>query len=141
MAKKEAEPKIVLEREYNVPLRKEFLKTPNWKRTKKAAKALREFLIKHMKSDNVKIGKHLNEELWKRGIKKPPHHIKVITKKDDKGLVTAELVGAPVEEKEEEVKGKKEEKKEEKEEEKTKEEEKKEEVKKRKSRSSEERSS
>ena len=46
-----------LERTYNVPLRKEFLKVPKYKRAKKAVKALKQFLAKHMKSDNVKIGK------------------------------------------------------------------------------------
>ena len=30
------EPKVVLERTYNVPLRKEWLKAPKWKRAKKA---------------------------------------------------------------------------------------------------------
>ena len=33
-------------REYNVPLRKEWLKVPVWKRAKKASKALREFFRK-----------------------------------------------------------------------------------------------
>ena len=101
MAKKEEKTKIVLERTYNVPLRKEFLKTPNWKRTKKAVKALKEFLVRHMKPldmdiKNVKIGKHLNEHIWKDGIRNPPHHVKVVATKDDKGLVKAELEGAPV---------------------------------------------
>ena len=116
MAKKEEEgPKVVLEREYNVPLRREFQKSPNWKKTKKAVKALKEFLQKHMKSDDVKLGRYLNEELWKHGMKNPPHHVKVIAKKEDNGVVTAELEGAPVKEEEkgkEPVKG--EEKKEEK---------------------------
>ncbi len=74
MAKKEEEPKNVLEREYNVPLRKEYLKTANWKRSKKASRALREFLIKHMKPEkdekgniHVKIGKYLNEKIWEFG--------------------------------------------------------------------------
>ena len=90
-----------LERTYNVPLRKEFLKVPKYKRAKKAVKALKEFLVKHMKSDNVKIGKYLNDEIWKHGIKNPPHHVKVNAVKDKDDLVTAELVGAPVEKKEE----------------------------------------
>jgi hypothetical protein len=59
---------------------------------------------------NVKIGKYLNEELWKHGMKNPPHHVKIITKKDDKGIVKAELFGAAVEEKKAE-KGKEAEKK------------------------------
>ena len=93
-----------LERTYNVPLRKEFLKVPKYKRAKKAVKALKQFLVKHMKSDNIKIGKYLNDEIWKHGIKNPPHHVKLNAVKDKDGLVTAELVGAPVEEKEEDEK-------------------------------------
>ena len=92
MAKKEESSKTVLERVYNVPLRKEYMKAPNWKRTPKAVKALREFISKHMKSDNVIIGKYANLHLWKHGIKNPPHHIKVNAVKDDKGKVIVELV-------------------------------------------------
>lgn len=95
MAKKEDKPKIVLERTYNVPLRREFQKAPNWRRTKKAVKALREFISKHMKSDNVLIGRYANELLWKHGIKNPPHHVKVNAVKDDKGTVKVELVELP----------------------------------------------
>ena len=107
MAKKE-EPKMELEREYNVPLRKGWLKSPKYKRAKKAVKTLREFLQKHMKSENVKIGKYANLDIWKKGIKNPPHHIKVNVTKDSEGKVMAEIVGAPEEKpKEEKKKGKK----------------------------------
>ncbi len=82
-----------LERTYNVPLRKEYMKAPRWNRTKKAVTALRQFLAKHMKSENVLLSRELNEELWKHGIQNPPHHIKVKVTKDDKGVVKAELVG------------------------------------------------
>ena len=95
--KKEEKPKTVMERTYNVPLRKEFQKAPKWRRTKKAVKALREFIIKHMKSEEVKIGKYLNLKLWKHGIKNPPHHIKVKAAKDDKGVVLVELAELPKE--------------------------------------------
>ncbi|PIN76512.1 50S ribosomal protein L31e [Candidatus Woesearchaeota archaeon CG10_big_fil_rev_8_21_14_0_10_36_11] len=107
MAKKKEEAK--LERVYTVPLRKEYQKVPRWRRTKKAVKALQEFLAKHMKSDNVKISSELNDELWKHGIKNPPHHVKVTVTKDKDGVVKAELFG--------EKKGKKTEKKVEKKEE------------------------
>lgn len=83
-----------VERTYNVPLRKEYMKAPRWKRTKKAVTALREFLAKHMKSENVHLSKELNEALWKHGIQNPPHHIKVKAVKDDKGMVKAELFDA-----------------------------------------------
>lgn len=83
-----------LERTYNVPLRKEYMKAPRWNRTKKAVTALRQFLAKHMKSENVLLSKDLNEAMWKHGIKNPPHHIKVKAVKDDKGVVKADLFGA-----------------------------------------------
>ncbi len=84
-----------LERTYNVPLRKEFMKAPKYRRAKKALNALREFLARHMKSDNVKIGLYLNKKIWERGFRHPPHHIKLTAIKDEKGVVTAELFGAP----------------------------------------------
>ena len=66
-----------IERVYNVPLRKEWLRAPAYKRVKRAVHTLRDFLIKHMKSENVKIGRFANHALWARGIKHPPHHIKL----------------------------------------------------------------
>ncbi|MBW2989749.1 60S ribosomal protein L31 [Candidatus Woesearchaeota archaeon] len=99
MAKKDdkKEAKIVLERAYNVPLRKMYQRAPRWKRTNRSVKALREFIRKHMKADIVKIGKYANLELWKHGGKNPPHHIRVTCIKDEEGVVKAELVGAPEE--------------------------------------------
>ena len=89
MAKKDS--KKTIERTYNIPLRKEYRKVPGWKRTKKAVKALREFLIKHMKSDNVKLSPELNEKMWNHGIRNPPHHIKITVTKDAEGVVNADL--------------------------------------------------
>lgn len=83
-----------LERTYNVPLRKEYMKAPRWSRTKKAVTALRQFLAKHMKSEDVRLSKELNESMWKHGIQNPPHHVKVKAVKDDKGVVKAELFSA-----------------------------------------------
>lgn len=119
MAKKEEKSKVVLEREYIIPLRKEFQKAPKYKRAKKTIKALKEFLAKHMKSDNIKLGKYLNLKVWEHGIKNPPHKVKVKVEKYDDGLVKAELVGAPVEKPKEEKKAAKKTKKSEEKEEKT----------------------
>src|SRR3989338_2274651 len=94
MAKKTTEKAV--ERTYNVPLRKEYMKAPRWNRTKKAVTALRQFLARHMKSEDVRLSKELNEEMWKHGIKNPPHHVKVTVMKDDKGVVRAELFGAEI---------------------------------------------
>ena len=74
-----------LKRTYNIPLRREFMKVPKYKRAKKAITALKQFVKRHMKIDNlenIKIGKHLNEEIWKHSIKNPPHHVKVNILKD-----------------------------------------------------------
>lgn len=110
MAKKEEkkERKIILERVYNVPLRKKYQRAPKWKRTNRAVKAVREFVLRHMKAEDVKIGKYVNLELWKHGGKNPPHHIKINCKKDEDGIVTVELIGAPEEKLEEKEKAKKE---------------------------------
>lgn len=97
--KKEKPSEVVLERVYNVPLRKEWLKTPKYKRAKKAGKALKQFISKHMKSENVKIGKFANLDIWKHGIKNPPHHIKVKAVKYKDGSIFAELDGKSLKEK------------------------------------------
>ncbi len=89
-----------LERTYNVPLRKGFYKAPKYRKTKKAMITLREFLVKHMKcaAENLKIGRKLNELLWERGYKYPPHHVKLTAIKTDDGIVKAELFGFKYEE-------------------------------------------
>jgi len=91
------EAKKILEREYIIPLRKEWLKAVKHKRAKKAVRAIKEFLAKHMKAEfeNIKVGKWLNNELWRRGIKKPAAKIKVKAVKDEKGIVRAELFELP----------------------------------------------
>lgn len=89
-----------LKRTYNIPLRKEYLKVAYYKRSKKAVTALKQFVKKHMKIDNMEnvlIGKYLNEEIWKRGISNPPHHVHVNILKDikeNKALV--ELFDKPI---------------------------------------------
>ena len=106
----------MVERIYNVPLRKAFQKAPRYKRAKRAINTIKIFLKKHMKSEDIKLGKHLNLKVWEHGIKNPPHHVKINVTKDDKDVVKAELVGftyeEKLEEKKETKKGKKEDKKE-----------------------------
>ena len=86
---------MMIERTYIVPLRKEINKVPKYKRAKRAIVALQRFLKKHMKSEEVSIGKYANEYLWSRGIKNPPYKIEVVVKKQDDGKVIAELKGKP----------------------------------------------
>jgi len=95
--KSKKEIKTVLERVYNVPLRKAWLKVPRYRRAKKAVYALRKFIARHMKTDEekVKVSKWVNEEIWKHGIKNVPHHIKVKTTKDSDGFVKIEVLELP----------------------------------------------
>lgn len=84
------------EKTFNIPLRKAFLRGPFTTRTNKAVREVKRFMKRHMKSDNIKIGKALNEELWKNGIKNPPHHVKVTAIKD-KDNVLVEKFGVKIE--------------------------------------------
>ena len=84
---------MAITRTYIIPLRKGTQKAPNYNRTPKAIRTLREFLVKHMKSDNVIIGQHLNEKIWERGVRHPIHKVSVDVIKEDDGTVKAELTG------------------------------------------------
>ena len=101
MAKKKDEgPKVVLEREYNVPLRKGFLKVPKYKRASKAVKTLKEFLVRHMKVYDrdlrkIKLDIDLNNEIRFRGMRKPSYKIKIKAKKFDDGIVRVSLIDIP----------------------------------------------
>ncbi len=87
-----------VERTLTINVRNAVIKVPTYRRAKKAVTAVREFLQRHMKAEaeNIKIGKYLNLKLWEHGIKNPAMRITVVAKKDDKGVVTAELPNIPV---------------------------------------------
>jgi large subunit ribosomal protein L31e len=100
MADEKAERKIILEREYIVPLRDSWLRAQKYKRGKRAVKAIREFLVKHMKVYDrdlrkIRIDILLNNEIRFRGMQKPPAKIKVKATKYDDGIVVARLVELP----------------------------------------------
>jgi large subunit ribosomal protein L31e len=78
---------------FTIPLRKGFSKAPRYKKTNRAVSELRSFLKRHMKNDNISIGKELNELLWQHGIKNPPPRVKVHAVEDEgKVLVNLESV-------------------------------------------------
>lgn len=79
------------EKIYNVPLRNKWISVPKWRRSKRASNCLREFLLKHTKSEDVKIGKWLNEAIWKHGGENPPGKVKVKVTEDKDGVWNAEL--------------------------------------------------
>jgi large subunit ribosomal protein L31e len=101
---KEKEKEIVEERVYTVPLGKALIQPPN-KRTSRAVRMLKSFIIKHMKLEARKAGEteeeeeparliidnEVNEKLWSRGIEKPPRKIRVRAEKDKEGNVTVYL--------------------------------------------------
>jgi large subunit ribosomal protein L31e len=92
--------KIIIEREYIVPLRKEWLKVPMYRRANKAVKALKQFIAKHMKIYDrdlrkIKIDVLLNNEIRFRGMRKPPAKIKVKAIKYDNDEVAVKLVEIP----------------------------------------------
>lgn len=102
MAKQEIKTEKI-EREYIIPLREKCRVVPRYKKTPKAVRTIKEFLVQHMKIYDrdlrkIKIDGYLNEYLWFRGIRYPPHKIKVKAIKeisDGKEFVRVELVDYP----------------------------------------------
>ena len=88
-----------LEREYIIPLRKEWSKVPRYKRAAKSVRAVKKFIARHMRvsdrdADRVKLDIYLNNELWFRGARKAYNKIKVKAKKEG-DIVRVELVELP----------------------------------------------
>ena len=95
MAEKKHEIKAELEREYVIPLRREWRKVANYRRAGRAAKAIKKFIARHMKVpdrdvEKVKLDIYLNQELWFKGRRKPPAKIKVKARKEG-DIVKVEL--------------------------------------------------
>lgn len=96
----EVDEDIVEERFYTVPLSKAWI-VPRKKRAPKAARIVRNFVMKHMKvrteaegdeePERLIIDNEVNEKLWSRGIEKPPRKIKVRVVKDKEGVITVLL--------------------------------------------------
>ena len=108
------------EKIYTINLRKLALKESKWKRSKKSVALVKNFLKRHMKTDEIKLDKSITEEIWKRGSHKPPSKIRIKAyeteegeKDEKKKFVKAELLGVihkEVKEKKEEIEKKVEEK-------------------------------
>ena len=80
-----------MERVYIIPLR-DVKRVPRTIRSPKVIRLVREFLKKHMKSDDIKIDTSVNEKIWERGIQKVPPKIKVKAVKEEDGSVSVTLV-------------------------------------------------
>jgi len=82
----EEEIEVVEERVYTIPFRRVWA-TPRGKRTPRASRILRNFVKRHMKTEDVEISNEVNEELWAKSIKRPPRQISVRLVKDKEGRV------------------------------------------------------
>ena len=78
------------ERIYVIPLRG-AKKGSRQKRAARAVKLVRQFLERHMKSQEVRLDQALNSKLWARGIKHPPPRVRVKAVKRDDGSIEASL--------------------------------------------------
>ena len=79
-----------MERIYTIPLR-DVKRVPRTKRSPRAMRYIREFIEKHMKTDDVIIDQSVNEKIWERGREKIPSKIKVRAVEED-GTVEVTLV-------------------------------------------------
>ena len=80
-----------MERIYTIPLR-DVKKVPRTIRSAKAVRYVKEFLKRHMKSEDIKLDSSVNEKIWERGIQKVPSKIKVKAVKEEDGSVSVSLV-------------------------------------------------
>ena len=80
----EVEERVVLEREYTIPFR-DVYEVPRKKRAKVAIRLLKEFVMRHMKVDDVYISNKVNEKIWGRSAERPPRRIRVYVKKVEVG--------------------------------------------------------
>lgn len=75
-----------LERIYTIPLGGMY-EIVRQKRGKRAVKFVKEFALRHMKAEAVKMSEGVNSLILRDGIQKPPRRIKVRIVKDEKSLV------------------------------------------------------
>ncbi len=83
------------EKIFTIPLRDVFSPGNRPKRAKIATRLVREFLQKHTKTEEVKLGQSINKAIWARGIQKPPRKVRVHVLKQEK-TVYAEIVGVDI---------------------------------------------
>ncbi len=85
------EEEIIDERIYTVPLRKAYWTGSRLRRANKAVRTLQKFVERHMKPEELLIMPEVNEQIWSRGIEKPPRRIRIRATKNDENLVRVYL--------------------------------------------------
>ncbi|MBS3119196.1 hypothetical protein J4475_00045 [Candidatus Woesearchaeota archaeon] len=79
---------------FTIPLRDAWANKAKYNRTRVAVSAVSQYLRRHLKAENIKLGPHINKFVWKQGTN-PPARITVNAEKDKDGIVKAELASAP----------------------------------------------
>ena len=94
MSNDEFDEDIIDERSYVVNFSKPIYGRgiPRTRRTPRAIKYLREFVIRHMKVEKVIIDPLVNEALWRRGRQYPMRKIRIRAVKTDEETVEVFLV-------------------------------------------------
>ena len=90
-ADKEEEEEIIDERIYTVPLRKAYWTGSRLRRANRSVRILREFVERHMKPEELLIQPEVNEQIWSRGMQKPPRRLRIRATKNADNLVRVYL--------------------------------------------------
>jgi large subunit ribosomal protein L31e len=77
-------------RVYTINLGKAWI-TPIYKRTDRVINMIREFAIKHMKTEDVKLDQDLNRHIWRKGKTNPPRKVRVKMVKDENDTLVVSL--------------------------------------------------
>lgn len=77
-------------RVYTINLSKAWI-TPSYKRTDRVINMIREFAIKHMKTEDVKLDQDLNRHVWNYGKTNPPRKVRVKMVKDENDTLVVSL--------------------------------------------------
>ena len=81
-----------MECKYVIPLRKDLVRVSRHRRAKRAVSLVRDFVGRHAKVSEVKVGQGLNEFLWSNGLRNPPGKVSVTVWVED-DVAKVELEG------------------------------------------------
>jgi large subunit ribosomal protein L31e len=87
----EEEEEIIDERIYTVPLRKAYWTGSRLRRANRSVRILKEFVERHMKPEELLIQPEVNEQIWSRGMQKPPRRVRIRATKNADNLVRVYL--------------------------------------------------
>jgi large subunit ribosomal protein L31e len=90
-AEVEEEEEIIDERIYTVPLRKAYWTGSRLRRANRSVRILKEFVERHMKPEELLIQPEVNEQIWARGMQKPPRRVRIRATKNADNLVRVYL--------------------------------------------------